>query len=71
MSVDNDINQEYHQTLSEQRAQAAKAVLVTQYGINPDNIKQIKSYGSSQPVAFSDTEENRQHNRRVKVYIPW
>lgn len=53
--------------LSQQRVRAVKAYLVNK-GISAKRITG-KGYGGSRPVAPSDTEENRQLNRRVEFKI--
>ncbi len=55
------------QLLSEDRIAAVKNYLV-QRGVSPDRMIGF-GYGSSRPVAPSDTEENRLKNRRVEFKI--
>lgn len=54
--------------LSQQRADAVRAVLVNEMGVNGDNIT-AKGYGSSQPVADNKTAEGRAQNRRVIAVV--
>jgi outer membrane protein OmpA-like peptidoglycan-associated protein len=53
--------------LSQQRVIAVKAYLVAK-GISPKRVTG-KGYGGNEPVAASDTEANRQLNRRVEFKI--
>lgn len=57
----------YNQKLSEDRAAAVRAVLVTG-GVNPAAITS-KGFGKTQPVATNDTPAGRQQNRRVEVVV--
>lgn len=51
-------------SLSRNRALIVKKYLIMQHQINPDRLS-INSYGAEQPIAPSDTEEERSMNRRV------
>jgi outer membrane protein OmpA-like peptidoglycan-associated protein len=53
--------------LSEKRVEAVKSYLISK-GISPKRITG-KGYGGTQTIAPSDTEENRQLNRRVEFKI--
>jgi OmpA-OmpF porin, OOP family len=55
-----------NQTLSEKRAAAVKAYLVSSYGIDAGRL-QTKGLGASKPAASNDTPEGRQQNRRVEL----
>ena len=57
----------YNQKLSERRAAAVKAYLVTK-GISPNRIY-TEGKGETQPVADNKTREGRAKNRRVDVEI--
>ena len=57
----------YNQALSERRAQAVKAYLVSQ-GIPPGRVR-TQGKGETEPVDTNDTEEGRAKNRRVEVTL--
>lgn len=65
--TDNVGNKEALMTLSENRVQAVKTYLEKK-GIKKDRISG-RGYGSAQPIAPNDTNENRQRNRRVEFKI--
>jgi OOP family OmpA-OmpF porin len=52
--------------LSEERANAVKAVLAGEYGVTEAQIS-AKGYGSTKPVAPNTTVEGRANNRRVEL----
>ena len=54
----------YNQDLSDRRAKAVKAKLVSDYGIPADRISAV-GCGESRPIDTNDTEEGRARNRRV------
>jgi len=58
---------EYNLQLSEQRANAVRAYLVSQ-GVKPDAIT-ATGFGKSNPVATNDTASGRQQNRRVELVV--
>lgn len=54
--------------LSQQRADAVKAVLVNDFGVDASRVT-AKGYGSSKPVADNKTAEGKAQNRRVMAII--
>ena len=58
---------EYNQSLSQRRATAALAYLVSQ-GVSRDRLQAL-GRGESEPISVNDTETGRQLNRRVEVAI--
>lgn len=54
----------YNQKLSQKRADAVKAVLITKFGISADRVT-AKGIGEAQPVADNKTAAGREENRRV------
>ncbi len=62
---DNIGTREYNQDLSERRAAAVKAYLVSE-GIASSRIT-TKGYGFSKPTASNDTDQGRALNRRVEI----
>jgi outer membrane protein OmpA-like peptidoglycan-associated protein len=65
--TDNSGSDKINQPLSEKRAAAAKAYLVSK-GIAEDRMT-TSGYGSSQPIADNKTTAGRQKNRRVEIKI--
>jgi outer membrane protein OmpA-like peptidoglycan-associated protein len=57
----------YNEELSQQRADAVKAALITR-GISPSRIG-TEGYGKAYPVASNNDSGGRQMNRRVEVVI--
>lgn len=57
----------YNQSLSERRADAARAYLLSQ-GLSPDRVEAL-GMGETEPVADNESEAGRQANRRVEVAI--
>ena len=57
----------YNQTLSEHRAQAVLDYLVGK-GVDPARLT-ATGYGKTQPIDTNDTDEGREHNRRVELKI--
>lgn len=53
--------------LSQQRADAVKAILVAA-GLAPESIE-ATGYGEANPVAANDTDEGRSHNRRITYEV--
>lgn len=62
--TDSQGSDSYNQKLSQSRAEAVKASLITKYGIAADRVNAI-GYGESQPVADNSTADGRKKNRRV------
>ena len=58
---------EYNQALSERRAKTAADYLVDK-GISRSRMT-TKGYGESRPIDTNETDEGRQHNRRVEFEI--
>lgn len=58
----------YNKTLSQRRADAVKAALVTRYGIDASRLTAI-GYGEERPIATNDTREGRKQNRRVVAVL--
>lgn len=52
--------------LSQKRADAVKAMLVSKYGVDASRL-QTKGMGDTKPAAKNDTAEGRQQNRRVEL----
>ena len=64
--TDSEGDDTYNQTLSERRAAAVKAFLVTSYRIDAARL-QTQGLGENKPVADNATPEGRQQNRRVEL----
>mgnify|MGYP000474399314 CR=1 FL=1 len=58
----------YNKVLSQRRADAVKAELVTRYGIDASRLTAI-GYGEERPIASNDTREGRRENRRVVAVL--
>lgn len=65
--TDNKGTPEYNMGLSDRRAKAVQAFLVTQ-GVGPDTVT-TRGYGDSNPVASNATAAGRQQNRRVELVV--
>ena len=65
--TDNTGTAEANQTLSLDRANAVKAMLVSQ-GVNADSIS-TNGYGQTRPAASNDTDEGRERNRRLELNV--
>lgn len=59
---------DFNRRLSQQRADAVKAVLIERFGIDGDRISAIGK-GEDEPVADNATAEGRAQNRRVETEI--
>lgn len=62
--TDSQGSEAYNQKLSQSRADAVKAALITKYGIAADRVNAI-GYGESKPIADNMTAAGREQNRRV------
>ncbi len=62
--TDSRASDSYNQDLSQRRANAVKAKIMKDYGIDGSRITAV-GYGESRPVADNDTVEGRERNRRV------
>ena len=65
--TDNTGTPDANQTLSEDRANAVKSMLVNQ-GVGADRIA-ATGYGQARPVAPNDAEEGRARNRRIELNV--
>ncbi|MBZ5505694.1 MAG: protein kinase [Acidobacteriia bacterium] len=65
--TDNHGDDTYNLAISQERAQAVEAYLVSQ-GLSPKMIT-AKGLGGTQPIASNESEAGRQRNRRVKIII--
>lgn len=54
--------------LSQKRADAVKKNLLSN-GVVSTQLVNVEGYGEENPVASNDTEEGRQQNRRVEIYL--
>jgi OOP family OmpA-OmpF porin len=66
--TDNIGTKAYNMRLSKVRANSVKLYLVKEFGIKRARIAAF-GYGFSKPVADNNTEEGRQKNRRVEIFI--
>jgi len=62
-----DGSDEYNMKLSDRRAKAVRAYLITQ-GVDEKKLV-AKGFGETKPIADNDTEEGREKNRRVEFNI--
>ena len=53
-------------TLSQDRADRVRSMLITKYGIAGDRIKS-RGFGQTKPTATNDTPDGRRLNRRVEI----
>ena len=60
--------EEYNLRLSSDRAEAIKAILVSQYGIDPAHIESF-FYGEKDPQFDNSSEAERRKNRLVKIEV--
>lgn len=54
--------------LSQDRADAVKQYIVTNFGVNPEKISSI-GYGETRPAASNDTADGRARNRRIDLIL--
>ncbi|MEZ4411594.1 MAG: OmpA family protein [Gemmatimonadales bacterium] len=64
--TDSDGTTEFNQDLSERRAQAVMAYLVTEMNIDAARLEAM-GFGETKPVASNDTPEGKAQNRRVDL----
>jgi len=62
--TDSSGSDDYNMSLSDRRAKAVKAKLVSDYGIPAERVSAM-GYGETQPAASNATDEGRARNRRV------
>lgn len=63
--TDSDGDDQLNQQLSQQRAEAVKSALASQFGIDASRLE-TEGAGEKQPVAANDTPANKAMNRRVE-----
>jgi OOP family OmpA-OmpF porin len=66
--TDNVGNLEHNKKLSQQRAENVVNYLVEKFGIERSRLS-AKGYGSSRRIAYNNTPEGRQKNRRINAVI--
>ncbi len=62
-------SKDYSISLSKQRAEAFRDLLIENYGMDPSIQVDIRAEGSTWPVGFSRNEEEAKMNHRVRAYI--
>ena len=67
--TDNIGTAQFNQELSQQRAEAVRDALVSQFGIAPGKLTS-RGFGFTRPVDTNDTVVGRAHNRRVELACP-
>jgi chemotaxis protein MotB len=67
-NTDNVTGKNDNWTVSTERANAVVRVLENAYNINPKRLTAAGS-GMFHPIASNDTEEGRDKNRRIEIYI--
>ncbi len=65
--TDSEGDEMRNMVLSQNRADAVKEYFM-KHGVSSDRIKTI-AYGETMPLVINDTEEDKQHNRRVEINI--
>ncbi len=66
--TDNIGGAEYNMRLSQQRAESVVNYLVDNFGIERSRLH-AKGYGSTRRIAYNDTAEGRQKNRRINAIV--
>jgi OOP family OmpA-OmpF porin len=66
--TDNVGNNEHNMKLSQQRAKSVVDCLVNNFGIDRSRLT-AKGYGSTRPIAYDNTPEGRQLNRRIAAIV--
>lgn len=66
--TDNVGSHEFNMKLSRQRAENVVAYLVKNFGIEPSRLE-AKGYGYTRRIAYNNTPEGRQKNRRINAII--
>ena len=64
--TDSTGDDDYNQTLSEERAAAVRQFLIDTYGVDASRLES-QGFGESSPVDTNDTPEGQQNNRRVEL----
>jgi outer membrane protein OmpA-like peptidoglycan-associated protein len=65
--TDSQGSSEHNQALSQKRAEAVRAYLITRG--YPENLIQASGIGENRPVASNDNTEGRANNRRVEIVV--
>jgi OOP family OmpA-OmpF porin len=66
--TDNVGSESFNMKLSEARAEAVRETLINTYGIAAERVL-TKGFGETRPVAENTTEEGRERNRRVELFM--
>jgi len=66
--TDNVGNADFNMKLSQARAESVVNLLVSKYGIDRSRLT-AKGYGATRPIAYNNTAEGRQKNRRVEAVV--
>lgn len=66
---DDEGSAEYNLTLSFERAFSVAIYISSVFGIDEDRI-QLVALGNDEPLSMGDSEQAKQHNRRVEVISP-
>jgi OOP family OmpA-OmpF porin len=66
--TDNVGSAEYNMKLSKERAENVVAYLVKNFGLEPARLE-AKGYGFTRRIAYNNTAEGRQKNRRINAII--